>query len=139
VADREAGTAYAFAIVDRADDRIVGMVQLSHVSRGAWENATLGYWVAESDGGRGVATEAVAQTLAFAFDSLGLHRLQAGVMPRNLRSIRVLQKNGFRREGLAERYLRIAGSWEDHALFAITAEGWSTRGSRGLGRIRPPA
>jgi ribosomal-protein-alanine N-acetyltransferase len=62
--------------------------------------------------------------VGFAFDDhgLGLHRVQAGVMPQNGRSIRVLEKNGFRREGLAERYLRIAGRWEDHLLFALTAE-----------------
>ena len=58
----------------------------------------------------------------FAFRRLGLHRVQAAVMPRNAASIRVLEKNGFRREGLAPRYLRINGEWEDHLIFARTAE-----------------
>ncbi len=126
--DRDAGAAYAFAIVERSTDEIVGMIQLANVSHGAWENATLGYWVAESRGGRGYATEAVSQAVSFAFETLGLHRVQAGAMPRNARSIRVLEKNGFRPEGLAERYLMIDGRWEDHAMFAITAEEWTAGG-----------
>ena len=123
-ADRAAGAAFAFAIVERSSGAIVGTITLSMVVRAAWQNAMLGYWVAQASGGRGYATAAVGRVVALAFDEhgLGLHRVQAGVMPRNVRSIRVLEKNGFRREGLAERYLRIAGVWEDHLLFARTAE-----------------
>ena len=128
-AEREAGVAYGFAIVEGSSPRpIVGIVTLSMVVRAAWQNGNLGYWVLESRGRRGYATEAVRLVLAFAFDTLALHRVQAGVMPRNLRSIRVLEKNGFRREGLAERYLRIAGRWEDHVIFAITSEEWAVGG-----------
>jgi [ribosomal protein S5]-alanine N-acetyltransferase len=96
---------------------IVGATRLSMVHRGAWQNASLGYWVAQDRCRRGIGTSAVGMTVAFAFDELGLHRVQAAVMP-----LRVLAKNGFRREGLAERYLQIAGVWEDHLIFAITAE-----------------
>jgi [ribosomal protein S5]-alanine N-acetyltransferase len=124
VAERDAGVAYGFAIVERPSGDLVGTVSLSMVVRAAWQNANLGYWVAEECGGRGYATQAVAQAIAFAFETLGLHRVQAGVMPRNHRSIRVLERNGLRREGVAERYLRIAGRWEDHLIFAITAEEW---------------
>jgi ribosomal-protein-alanine N-acetyltransferase len=103
---------------------MVGTITLSMVVRAAWQNAMLGYWVARASGGRGYATAAAGQAVAFALGEreLGLHRVQAAVMPRNAASIRVLEKNGFRREGLAERYLRIAGRWEDHLLFALTAE-----------------
>jgi [ribosomal protein S5]-alanine N-acetyltransferase len=106
---------------------IVGMTQLSPVHRGPWRNANLGYWVAEDRGGRGHATEAVHRTVAFAFEQAGLHRVQAAVMPRNEASIRVLMKNAFRREGVAERYLQIAGVWEDHVILAITSEEWCGR------------
>ncbi len=126
--ERNAGTAYRFAIAEdaAASGAIVGAVQLSAVHRGAWQNAMLGYWVARERNGMGYATCAVGQTVSFAFGTLGLHRVQASVMPRNAPSIRVLEKAGFRREGLAERYLRIGGAWEDHAIFAITAEEWRT-------------
>ncbi len=69
-----------------------------------------------------MCTEAVGLVVRFAFDRLALHRVQAAVMPRNLGSIRVLEENGFRREGLAPRYLQIDGRWEDHLIFAGTAE-----------------
>ena len=113
---------YAFAIVERATERIRGRVGLANIVRGAWDNATIGYFVDEEVNGRGYATEAVGLALAFAFGPARLHRVQAAVMPHNTRSARVLAKNGFRREGFAPRYLRLAGGWRDHDLFAITAE-----------------
>ena len=91
---------------------------------GAWHNATLGYYVDEELNGRGIATKAVVLACEFAFSKLGLHRIQAGIMPRNVASARVVQKAGFRHEGLAERYLYIAGSWEDHDIYALTVEDW---------------
>lgn len=118
VADRM----YAFALIDRSDGALCGRVGLSNVVRGAWDNCTLGYFVDEARGGRGLATEAIALALSFAFGPLALHRVQAAVMPHNIRSVRVLEKNGMRREGFAPRYLRLAGGWRDHDLFAITAE-----------------
>jgi ribosomal-protein-alanine N-acetyltransferase len=111
---------YAFAI--EADGALVGRIALANVVRGAWENATTGYFVDQSLGGRGVATEAVALALRFAFGPCRLHRIQAAVMPHNERSRRVLEKNGFRKEGFAPRYLRLDGEWRDHDLFAITTE-----------------
>lgn len=92
--------------------------------RGAWDNATLGYFVDGERNGRGYATQAVRQVVGFAFSNAGLHRVQAAVMPTNVASARVLQKNGFRCEGRSPRYLRIAGAWEDHDVYAVTAEEW---------------
>ncbi len=115
------GRRYAFAICT-ADDAPIGNVTLDNVVRGAVQGTTLGYWVDERAGGRGHATEAVQLALRFAFGHAGLHRVQAAVMPRNPRSARVLAKAGFRHEGRALRYLHIAGAWEDHDLFAVTAE-----------------
>ena len=101
-----------------------GAAQLSGISGAPFANAHLGYFVSEAHNGRGYATEAVRQAVEHAFAELGLHRVQAAVMPRNTASIRVLEKAGFREEGLALRYLKIAGVWEDHTLFAVTLEEW---------------
>jgi ribosomal-protein-alanine N-acetyltransferase len=111
-----------YALFAFADSTIVGKIALSHVVRGAMEGAYLGYWVAGDAQGRGLATALVAAAVKFAFATAGLHRLQAAVMPRNVGSLRVLAKNGFREEGLALRYLQIAGKWEDHRIFARTVE-----------------
>jgi len=97
------------------------------VLRGAFQNAYLGYWIDGERQGRGLTTEAVVAATSFAFEAAGLHRVQAAVMPRNLASQRVLEKAGYRREGVAERYLCIAGRWEDHQIFALTAEEWAAR------------
>ena len=69
-------------------------------------------------------TEAVRAATGFGLGAAALHRVQAAVMPRNTASQRVLEKAGYRREGLAQRYLCIAGTWEDHLIFAVTAEDW---------------
>jgi ribosomal-protein-alanine N-acetyltransferase len=113
---------YAFGIVEQATGRLRGRVGLANIVRGAWDNATLGYFVDQEVNGRGIASQAVALVLDFAFGPGRLHRVQAAVMPHNERSARVLRRNGFRLEGFAPRYLRLAGGWRDHDLYAITAE-----------------
>jgi ribosomal-protein-alanine N-acetyltransferase len=112
-------TLWAF---DRATGAIRGQIGLGGIVRGAFQNAYLGYWVDLDSQGRGVATEMVGAAVRWAFERAGLHRVQAAVMPRNTRSLRVLEKLAFRREGLALRYLEIAGVWEDHVVYAKTAE-----------------
>jgi [ribosomal protein S5]-alanine N-acetyltransferase len=124
VADREADRGYAFGIYERGAGALAGRISLSSVIRGAWHNANVGYFVGEEWGGRGFATAAVRDVLRFAFGQGRLHRVQAAVMPRNAASIRVLERNGFRQEGLALRYLKINGVWEDHNVYAITREEW---------------
>jgi [ribosomal protein S5]-alanine N-acetyltransferase len=123
-----AGTGYAFAVLatgpQGGEDRLIGRIALSNVVRGPWQNATLGYWIDERANGRGHATAAVRLACRFGFEHAGLHRVQPAIMPRNRRSARVVEKAGFRREGMAERYLRIAGVWEDHDLYALTSEEW---------------
>jgi [ribosomal protein S5]-alanine N-acetyltransferase len=113
---------YAFAIMEAAGGAMIGRIALANVVRGAWENATMGYFVDEACCGRGIATEAVGLVLRSSFGPCRLHRVQAAVMPHNARSIRVLEKNGLRHEGFSPRYLRLDGAWRDHELFAITAE-----------------
>jgi ribosomal-protein-alanine N-acetyltransferase len=131
----EIGTGYAFGILDRGEgDRIIGRIALGNIVLGAWRNATLGYWVAADAGGRGHATSAATLVCDFAFGHAGLHRVQPAVIPRNTRSVRVVEKAGFRLEGRALRYLNIAGRWEDHDIYAMTEEDWrAVRGRRGRG------
>jgi [ribosomal protein S5]-alanine N-acetyltransferase len=118
-------TGFPFAILDSSEgDRLIGRVALANIVRGVWQNATLGYWVSEDAGSRGHATNAVTLALRFAFEVAGLHRVQPAIMPRNVRSRRVVEKCGFRHEGVALRYLRINGVWEDHDLYAMTVEDW---------------
>ena len=117
------GHTFVFVIASREDEnRVIGRIALGGVLRGAFQNAYLGYWIDHELQGRGLMTEAVRATTAFALSGIGLHRVQAAVMPRNGASLRVLEKAGYRREGVAERYLSIAGRWEDHVLFATTSE-----------------
>ncbi len=121
----KAGQAYVLLLTPRDDDRrIIGRVALGGIQRGALMSAHLGYWIDAEHEGRGLMTEAVREATTFAFVSLGLHRVQAAVMPRNTGSQRVLEKAGYRREGLALRYLCIASVWEDHVLYAVTGEEW---------------
>ena len=118
---------YAFLIEQRGNSALLGRVVLSDVVRGAAQHAALGYWVDHQYQSRGLATEAVNLVLAFAFQTIGLHRIYAAIMPNNLASCRVIQKTGFHAEGLAKGYLQIANTWEDHLMFALTFEEWQER------------
>lgn len=117
------GSSFVFMPALREEPtRFIGKVALNGVMRGAMYGAYLGYWMDGDYQGKGLVTEAIVGVLDFAFGPAGLHRIQAAIMPRNARSLRVIEKLGFRREGYAERYLQIAGKWEDHVLFAKTRE-----------------
>jgi len=101
---------------------IAGFARISQITRGGFQNCYLGYAVDEASCGRGVATALVNAAVEKAFGGLGLHRVQANVRRENAASMRVLEKAGFRREGIALRYLELDGRWVDHVLFAITTE-----------------
>lgn len=117
VLDRyERGDAAPFVIVND-EGLVIGRLTLSGIVRGAFQSCVVSYWVAEEHTGKGLASEAVADALQYAFMTLGLHRVQAETLPENEPSQRVLQRNGFERYGLAPRYLKIAGSWQDHIMF----------------------
>jgi ribosomal-protein-alanine N-acetyltransferase len=109
-------------LVITLDDVIVGRINVADIVRGAFQSAHLGYWVSQDSNGRGVAGAAVAAAVALSFGEYGLHRLQAGTLVHNHRSQQVLERNGFTRIGLAPRYLRIAGEWQDHLLFQRLAD-----------------
>ena len=111
-------------VAELPDGRIGGFFSLSEIVRGVFQSAYAGWSVNAEVGGRGVATAGVRALVNFALspEGLGLHRVQANINPRNIASVRVAEKVGFRQEGLALRYLQIAGVWEDHAMYALTVE-----------------
>ena len=116
VLDKHAGGS-ALPLVIVAGGSVVGRINVNDVVRGAFQSGHLGYWVDRAVNGRGIATAAVAAAVRLGFGELGLHRLQAGTLPHNTGSQRVLTRNGFTEIGLAPRYLRIAGRWQDHVLY----------------------
>lgn len=126
--ERQLGSGYGFGIFvgpDRA--RFAGEINLSSVQRGPYQNAYVGYWIDEAVAGNSYTPEAFVVITRFAFEDLGLHRLQASIIPRNTASRRVAAKVGLRDEGTALRYLEINGRWEDHVRYAITSEEWQER------------
>ena len=132
--DWRADQGYQFAGFDRrpaAAGRkgppLVARVSLNNVVRGVFQNAYLGYMIAESHQGLGLAREAVRAVIDFAFHTAQLHRVQAAIMPHNERSLRLVRALGFREEGRAQGYLMIDGAWRDHLVFAVTREDWSSR------------
>lgn len=123
--DRANGTAYQFGLF--VDQHVVGEVNINNVIRGAMQSATIGYWIDQLHAGHGYVAEAVVLMLQFAFEQLGLHRVEICIVPRNERSRRVMEKLEIREEGVAQRYLEINGVWEDHIRFGMTAEEWQIR------------
>jgi len=113
--------AYNFFIFAR-DETLIGGIGLSNIRRGVSETASLGYWVGEPYAHRGHMTAALRVLLPVLFGELNLHRVEAACIPTNAPSIRVLEKCGFTREGLARRYLCINGVWQDHLLFGLLHE-----------------
>lgn len=119
-----AGLALPLVIVDD-DGGIAGRISLHSIVRGALQSATLGYWLAEPAAGRGLASAALGELIGMSFDELRLHRLEAGTLLHNVRSQRVLERHGFEKFGIAPKFLRIAGNWEDHALYQLINDRWT--------------
>jgi ribosomal-protein-alanine N-acetyltransferase len=110
--------AYPFFIFDASGRTLLGALTLSNLRRGVAQTGTLGYWMGQPFAGQGYMTCAVRLLLDFAFHSLALHRVEAACLPHNQASIALLRRCGFQHEGLARGYLKIAGDWRDHLLFA---------------------
>jgi ribosomal-protein-alanine N-acetyltransferase len=123
---RHFDTAYGFGMFLR-DGTFIGEVSLGSLQRGPFQSAFVGYWVDAAHAGQGFVPEGVAVILRYGFEELGLHRIEAAIVPRNTASRRVVEKLGMREEGLAERFLQIRGVWEDHVRFAMTVEEWEKR------------
>ena len=123
--ERHAGSQYAFGIF--VDGAFAGEINLNNVVRGAFQSATIGYWIDQARAGRSYMSEAVVVLSQYAFESLNLHRLEVCIIPRNYNSRRVVEKLELRNEGTAERFLEINGVWEDHVRYGFTVEEWIDR------------
>ena len=104
---------------------MLGGISLTNVRRGVAETCSFGYWIGERHARQGYMTEGLQLVLAFAFDALRLHRVEAACLPHNAPSRGLLLKSGFREEGYAREYLCIDGRWQDHVLFALLKEDWA--------------
>jgi [ribosomal protein S5]-alanine N-acetyltransferase len=114
------GSALPFAMT--VDGRLAGHVMVGNVVREPLLSGYIGYWCDARLACRGVTTAAVALVVDHCFGPVGLHRLEATVRPENAASLRVLEKLGFREEGLFRRYLDVDGAWRDHLCYALTVE-----------------
>jgi ribosomal-protein-alanine N-acetyltransferase len=123
--ERQLGTGYGYGIF--VGGHFAGEINLSIVQRGPFQSAYVGYWIDQAHAGQGYMPEAVVCLCRAAFDELHLHRLQISIIPRNAASRRVVEKLAIRDEGVAQRYLEIDGTWEDHVRYAITVEEWEER------------
>lgn len=110
---------YNFGIFDNVTGNLIGHISLYNVKRLPFSSAFIGYSIDEKETGRGIGTEGVKLVTRFAFEKVGLHRIEAYVSPRNKGSIAVLEKSGYKQEGMLRKVLYINGVWEDHYLYAI--------------------
>ncbi len=117
---------------------VTGQLNVWGIARGSLASATIGYWVSERFAGRGITTTSVALATDVCFDEMRLHRMEICIRPENQASLRVVEKLGFRYEGLRRRFIHINGDWRDHYAFALTREdvpeGSSPAGCRGARR-----
>jgi ribosomal-protein-alanine N-acetyltransferase len=121
---REEGRALALFLMRRSDLRLMGAITLDNIRRGPAQSATVGYWIGPEFARQGFMAEALAAVVNHAFGALDLSRIEAACLPENLASRGLLERAGFKYEGIAQSYLQINGRWRNHVLYA------SLRGDR---------
>jgi ribosomal-protein-alanine N-acetyltransferase len=104
------------------DDQVVGQLSVSSIIGGSVSSAQMGYWIAENFAGRGIIPAAVALAVDYCMLNIGLHRMEICIRPENVASLRVVEKLGFRYEGMRKNYIHIDNKWCDHECFALTIE-----------------
>ena len=104
------------------DGVFVGQLNVANILFGSVSSCVIGYWVAPEVAGKGITPTAVALVCDYLFNVVGIHRIEIDIRPENLSSLRVVEKLGFRHEGLKQRYIHINGAWRDHYIFALTHE-----------------
>lgn len=107
-----------------ADDKLFGVFNISGIIRGYFQSAYLGFYVFEPYSGKGLMSQGLKLVLNKVFTELALHRIEANIQPNNYPSIRLVQRNRFRKEGFSPKYLKINDQWCDHERWAITMEDW---------------
>ena len=122
------GTAIAYFIFETKSGKLLGGVTLGNIRHGVARSGHIGYWIGERYAGKGFMVDALDLLARHAFETMQLHRIEAACIPGNKRSIRVLEKAGFTREGLLRSYLKINGGWQDHYFYALISS--DQRGAR---------
>ena len=112
-------------ICHSTDHNIIGVANFSQIFYRALQNAYLGYYVHVDFAGQGLMSEGVRLAIDYAFYTLGLHRVEANIQPKNIASINLAKRLGFTKEGFSRRYLKINGEWRDHERWALTVEDWT--------------
>jgi ribosomal-protein-alanine N-acetyltransferase len=115
---REEGRALALFLVRRQDQRLMGAITLDNIRRGPSQSAQVGYWIGPDFARQGLMTEALAAVVHHAFGILDLSRIEAACLPENVASRALLERSGFKYEGVAQSYLQIGGRWRNHVLYA---------------------
>jgi [ribosomal protein S5]-alanine N-acetyltransferase len=116
--DDESGMPFVIEV----DGVVQGQLNVANILYGSVSSAVIGYWVSPEVAGRGVAPTSVALVTDYLMNQVGLHRVEIDVRPENTASLRVIEKLGFRYEGIKQRYIHINGDWRDHYIFALTVE-----------------
>ena len=114
--------AYSFLIFEKTHLQLIGEININNVQRGVVQSCSIGYWISEDKMGLGLMTEAISLIKQFTFDELELHRIEAACLQKNQRSLNTLKKNHFNIEGVAKKYLKINGKWQDHVLLSCINE-----------------
>jgi ribosomal-protein-alanine N-acetyltransferase len=113
---------YGLPFLIEYEGELAGQLNVSSISYGSVSSASIGYWVSERFAGKNITPTAVALASDYAFFQLGLHRIEICIRPENAPSLRVVEKLGYRYEGLRRRFIHINGDWRDHFCFALVAE-----------------
>lgn len=116
------GAHIGFVAREKASGSVVGIINLNDISLKNFQSAYLGYYGMVDLAGRGLMKEAIRKVACYAFAEVGLHRLEASIQPTNVRSIELVKRIGFRKEGFSPRYLRIDGVWCDHEHWALLCD-----------------
>lgn len=115
-------TSLCLYIFNKDEDKIIGNVSLTNIVYDVFQSCYLGYKLDEAEINQGKITEALKKLIEIAFEEYKLHRIEANIIPKNIRSLKVIKKLGFIEEGLSKKYLKINGNWEDHFHFVLLNE-----------------
>ncbi|HEV7435816.1 MAG TPA: GNAT family protein [Pseudorhizobium sp.] len=113
-----AGHAVPLLLFSRPEARLLGGLTIGYIRRGAAQSCMIGYWMGERHAGQGHMLAALKIAIPYIYGQLQLHRIEAACIPENWKSVRLLEKAGFEREGLLRKYLKINGEWRDHVMFS---------------------
>jgi ribosomal-protein-alanine N-acetyltransferase len=113
---------YGLPFLIEYNGELAGQLNVSSISYGSVSSASIGYWVSERFAGKNITPTAVALASDYSFFQVGLHRIEICIRPENSPSLRVVEKLGYRYEGLRRRFIHINGDWRDHFCFALVAE-----------------